>query len=242
MNRTRSLGFSCVAISLIVGASEQGIVQDISTSTGPRDKGVIVLFNGRSEELQANWLKRGTDSPATWSINAGAMVAGGGDIRTREKFMDCQLHVEFKVPLMPDRKGQSRGNSGVKLQGRYEIQILDSYGKDDPGTGDCGALYTIAAPLVNACRPPEQWQTFEIIFRAPRTDSEGGITEKGRVTVWQNGILVQNNTEIPKPTGNRPLDREIGQPGPVLLQDHGCKVEFRNIWILPLPPEGAKHY
>ena len=212
----------------------------VDTSAAP--KGAIALFSGKSEEISANWVKRGSEQPAAWKVIDGAAVAGGGDIITKQKFADCQLHVEFKVPLMADKKGQQRGNSGVKLQGRYEIQILDSYGVSDPGTGDCGAVYTIAAPLVNACRPPEQWQTYDIVFRAPRTDTDGNVTDKGRVSVWLNGILVQNNTEIPKPTGNRPLDKEVGKPGPILLQDHGCKVQFRNIWILPLPAEGAKHY
>lgn len=228
--------FSILSLSLLPATT----VQADQTARPP--KGAIVLFTHKPEELAANWLKRGADPSAVWEIKEGAAVTGGGDLVTKQLFSDCQLHVEFCVPLMEDKKGQARGNSGVKLQGRYEIQILDSYGVADPGTGDCGAVYTVAAPLVNACKPPEEWQTYDIVFRSPRTDSSGAVTEKGRVSVWQNGILVQNNTEIPKPTGSRPLDREVGKSGPILLQDHGCRVRFRNIWVLPLPAEGAKHY
>src|SRR5439155_5636782 len=112
---------------------------------------------------------------------------GGGYIVTKQYFTDFQLHVEFKVPYMPDKKGQERGNSGVGLQSHYEIQVLDSYGFKEPGTGDCGAVYSQAAPLVNACRPPLEWQTYDITFHAARFDTDGKKTANARVTVFQNG-------------------------------------------------------
>jgi len=163
------------------------------------------------------------------------MISGGGDIESKQRFTDYQLHVEFKVPYMPNAKGQARGNSGVFQQGRYEIQVLDSYGIEDPGTGDCGAVYNQAAPLVNACKPPRSWQTYDITFRAPRFDEEGKAVEKAHVTVIHNGIIVQNNQEIKGPTWGDTF-------GKLVLQDHGNPVQYRNVWILPLPPTGAKHY
>jgi hypothetical protein len=209
----------------------------------PAAKGVRVLFSGKPEDLAANWLKRGSDQPAAWKIKEGAMVAGGGDIVTKEEFGDFQLHLEFKVPYMPNEHGQGRGNSGVGLHSRYEIQLLDSYGIADPGTGDCGAVYGQAAPLVNACKPPRQWQTYDITFRAPRFDDSGKMVEKPRVTVYQNGICVQNNHEIAGMTGIQDGQyKEMGKTGNIDLQDHGNPMQFRNIWILPLPPQGASHY
>src|SRR5205823_2688657 len=137
--------------------------------------------------------------------------------------------------------GQAKGNSGAYLQGRYEIQILDSYGIAMPGKGDCGSVYTQSAPLLNACKPPLQWQTFEIFFRAPRFDATGKRAEKARVTILQNGITVQNNTEIDGPTGSARRAQEAAT-GPIVLQYHRSPVRFRNIWILPLPPQGSARY
>jgi hypothetical protein len=142
---------------------------------------------------------------------------------------------------MPDAKGQAKGNSGVYLQTNYEVQVLDSYGIESPGRGDCGAIYNIAAPLVNASKPPMQWQSYDIVFRAPRFDAAGKKTESARITVFQNGILVQNNTEVPYPTFANPGAPESAT-GSLLLQDHGNAVSYRNIWVLPLPSAGADHY
>src|ERR1051325_4100817 len=149
----------------------------------PNAAGIIILFSGKPEEVAANWRRNMSDKDAAWKVKDGAMVSGGGDIVTKQDFTDFQLHVEFKVPYMPDKKGQGRGNSGVGLQSHYEIQVLDSYGFKEPGTGDCGAVYSQAAPLVNACRPPLEWQTYDITFRAPRFDDKGQVKERARVTV-----------------------------------------------------------
>ena len=208
-------------------------------SSPPKSRGVIVLF-GSSEHLKSNWRQHDNTDP-TWQVRDGVMIAGGGDIYTKQVFSDFQLHVEFKVPLMQNRVGQQRGNSGIKLHGRYEIQILDSYGKETPGTGDCGALYQQAAPLVNAAKPPNEWQSFDITFRAPRFDLEGRVLESARVTVVQNGVAVLNNQEIKVPTGKRGGNKQA-ESGPIRLQDHRCLVEFRNIWILPLPLKGSGIY
>ncbi len=219
----------------------------------PNIPGIKILFGGNAEDMSSNWQIKG--KPATWLIDNGAMIASGPDaISTKELFADFQLHVEFRVPFMPDRKGQNRGNSGVFLQGRYEVQVLDSYGISVPGSGDCGAIYTISAPLVNACKAPLQWQTYDIVYRSPRSSSDKHeLLEPPRATVFLNGILVQNQTVIPStthaakatpgvPAKSRQLPPDWDTPGPITLQYHGCKVAFRNIWILPLALKGSDHY
>jgi hypothetical protein len=221
----------------------------------PAVKGLVRLFSGNPEDIAANWVQNG--KPAEWKWEDGAMVATRASISTREKYSDFQLHVEFRVPYLSDKKGQARGNSGVILQGRYEIQILDSYGIQEPGTGDCGAVYNQAAPLVNACKPPLQWQTYDIVFRAPRFDSsDHHMLQPPMVTVFQNGIVVQKDQEIhglthvTKPKkGAKPEDAakqapaiDFSTPGPITLQYHSNPVAFRNIWIVPLPLQGPTHY
>jgi hypothetical protein len=208
----------------------------------PAAKGMIVLFSGKAEELASHWVQRGSDKPGAWKLVGDAIQAQGGDLATKQDFSDFYLHLEFKVPYMPDAHGQERGNSGVGLLGRYEIQILDSYGIKEPGSGDCGAVYDQVGPLFNACKPPREWQTYDIMFRAPRF-ADGKKTEDARVTVLQNGILVQNNQDITRMTGIQ-FDqyKEEAPSGPIFLQDHGTPIEFRNVWIVPLPPSGPTHY
>ena len=170
------------ALLIAGGIRAQGAHQPDSTPPAPVPKiaGLVQLFDGTSGSLAANWRQGG--KPPSWSIENGAMTSVKGDIATVEKYMDFQLHIEFRVPYMPDKKGQGRGNSGVFLQGRYEIQVLDSYGIREPGSGDCGAVYSQYAPLVNACKPPLQWQTYDIAYRAPRFDSQShAMTEPPRV-------------------------------------------------------------
>ncbi|MEP6755029.1 MAG: DUF1080 domain-containing protein [Chthonomonadales bacterium] len=209
----------------------------------PKNSAIKVLFGGKQAGLDANWQNRGAAKPA-WIVSRDGFLEvkpGSGDIGTKEKFQDFQLHIEFKVPYMPEGKGQGRGNSGVFLQSRYEIQLLDSYGFKSPGMGDCGAVYNKSAPLVNACKEPLQWQTYDITFRTARRDSSGKVVENVRVSVIQNGIVVQNNTEIVGVCGAAE-DNAEGTPGRIRLQDHGNKMQFRNIWILPLPEQGNKDY
>ena len=199
----------------------------------------VVLFDGKN---LSNWTKLDGGAPA-WEVADGAMTvtAGGGDIVSREQFNDFLLHLEFMTPDMPDATGQAKGNSGVFLQGRYEIQVLDSYGIDVPGMGDCGAIYNQFASLVNACKPPLEWQTYDAIFRAARVGESGEIEENARVTVLQNGIVIQNNVQMLGATGGA-TDEDAAEPGPLRLQDHGNPVKYRNIWIVPVPLKGSDVY
>jgi hypothetical protein len=189
-------------------------------------RGAAVLFDGSSLD---KWVTR-NGAPAAWRIERRYMevVSGSGDIMTTERFTDFQLHVEFWLPLMPNAAGQSRANSGVYVQGRYEIQVLDSFGQP-PQIDGCGAIYGIAPPLRNASRPPQRWQTYDIVFRTARV---AGEPEHARITVWHNGVAIHNNLALPSISGGA-VDGDIGLPGPLLLQDHGDPVRYRNIWVMP---------
>jgi hypothetical protein len=199
--------------------------------------GAVVLFDGKDV---AKWTRM-DGSPAPWKVADGAMTSGGGDIRSQDTFQDAYVHLEWMEPDMPEAQGQARGNSGVTLQGRYEVQVLDSFGIDVPGKGDCGAIYGQHAALVNACRPPLEWQTYDIIFRGPRFGPDKQLLEHARLTVLQNGIVIQNNVQV---TGVNypPLETDISAPGPLLLQDHGNPVQYRNVWFVPLPEKGSEEY
>jgi hypothetical protein len=192
-------------------------------------KDATVLFDGKD---LSKWIYKKDGSPAQWKmLDDGAMEVHGGDIITRDKFRDFKLHVEFMTPSMPDKHGQARGNSGIYLQDRYEVQVLDSYGlqsKDD----DCGSIYKQKAPSVNACKPPGQWQTYDITFHAAKFDASGKKTEGAHVSVVQNGQQIIDNFECTGPTGTGAP--EGAEAGPIRLQDHGNPVRYRNIWIIPL--------
>jgi len=194
-------------------------------------EGAVVLFDGK--EL-GGWVKKDGKTPASWPVADGIFTVGvgQGDIQTAKTFGDFQLHLEFNVPYMPQAKGQARGNSGVYLVGIHELQVLDSYGLT-PKSNDCGAIYQQVVPKVNACKPPLQWQTYDVTFHKAR--SEGGkVAGKARLTVIQNGIKIIDDAEIsPTPGGVSGRIKE-GEDGPLLLQDHRNKVEFRNIWIKPI--------
>lgn len=185
-----------------------------------------------------NWTTRDGQS-AGWRLEEGIahVVPGTGDIMTQERFTDFYLHLEFRCPDMPEATGQAKGNSGVFLQGRYEIQVLDSSGFAVPGKGDCGAIYNQFAPLVNACKAALEWQTYDVFFRAPREGAHVGP----RLTVLHNGLLIHNNVELPGVTGAA-LDEAVYAPGPLLLQDHSDLVCYRNIWVVELPLDGSDTY
>ena len=160
------------------------------------------------------------------------MKPGAGSILTREEFGDCLLHVEFMTPASPaGASGQGRGNSGVYLQAHYEVQVLDSYGLK-PGLGDCGAIYGIKVPDLNASRPPERWQTYDIRFHAPRFDDQDRKIANARLSVWHNGLKIHHAVEVARLT-TAALNTPGGPTGPLMLQDHGNLVRYRNIWLLP---------
>ncbi|HZN64631.1 MAG TPA: DUF1080 domain-containing protein [Tepidisphaeraceae bacterium] len=195
----------------------------------------VVLFDGK--DLSQWRAEKGGGEPA-WKVENGQLVVAGksGNIVTKESFGDCQLHVEWAAPAPPKGDGQARGNSGVKLMGRYEVQVLDSYGTSTYADGQAGALYGQHPPLVNASRPPGQWQTFDIVFRAPRFGPDGSVTRPGTCTVLHNGVLVQDHAELKGTTAHKSPGVYKAHPEkqPLLLQDHGDPVRYRNIWIRPL--------
>ena len=172
--------------------------------------------------------------PFRWKLlDNGEMevLRKGGSMVTKRRFQDFKLHVEFRTPFMPTARGQARGNSGVYLQGRYEVQVLDSYGLEGKDN-ECGGVYKISAPRVNMCAPPLQWQTYDVTFKAPRFDKAGKRTADALLTVLHNGVEIHKDLKIPKPTGGG--RSKLHTPGPILLQDHGNPVRYRNIWIQEL--------
>jgi 3-keto-disaccharide hydrolase len=199
----------------------------------PPPADAIVLFDGHSLD---QWVS-GTGK-AGWKVDQGyAEVAKGtGSISTRREFGDIQLHLEWATPTPPKGHSQERGNSGVFFMGLYEVQVLDSYQNDTYPDGQAGALYGQAPPLVNACRPPGEWQTYDIVFRRPRFNADGSLLRAARATVFQNGVLVQDATPFKGRTvhGKEATYSPHGDRGPLMLQDHGDPVRYRNIWVREL--------
>jgi hypothetical protein len=212
-----------------VDAPDTGHVNlDLITVRAPSDR--ITLLDGAD---LSEW--QHTDGrTASWKkLPGGVIEVANGDLRTKQAFGDYKLHAEFKVPLLPpDVTGQNRGNSGIYQQERYEIQILDSYGDTTLDNNEAGAIYTKKAPDSNQATAPETWQTYDIEFRAARYDSAGVKTENARVTLTWNGVKVQDNVEIDGGTGGNIA--ESPSTGSIRLQDHGNKVQYRNIWIEPV--------
>jgi hypothetical protein len=217
-----------LALSVSVGLSFQAREKPGDAMMGAKPpEGAIVLFNGNRLE---GWVKSDGKTPAGWPVVDGILTVGRGNIMTEKRFGDVQLHLEFNVPYMPTARGQARGNSGVYLAGIYELQVLDSYGLKLQDN-DCGAIYKQVVPSVNACKPPLQWQTYDVTFHKAET-APGKAVKKARVTVVHNGVKTIDNAEIvPTPGG---ADNPPGEDGPLLLQDHGNPVQYRNIWIKPI--------
>jgi hypothetical protein len=194
----------------------------------------VVLFDGTD---LSHWNGR-RGRPAPWKIVEDALVIapGTGEIVTKDEFGDCQLHIEFASPLPPRGRDQGRGNSGVMFFGRYEIQVLDCFDNVTYADGHAAAIYGQYPPLVNASRPPGQWQTYDIIFTAPRFKPDRTLDSPAYATVLHNGVLVQNHTPVLGPMAYRAMPKYTphGPKGPILLQDHGNPVRFRNIWVREL--------
>ncbi len=194
----------------------------------------IVLFDGTNLNEWTN----SKGEPAGWTVADGCMTVknGTGSIKTKRGFGDCQLHIEWRTPAEVKGEGQGRGNSGIFLQDRYELQVLDSYNNSTYSNGQAGSIYKQSIPLVNACKKPGEWQAYDIIYQAPRFSENGRIAVPAHITVLQNGVLIQNYTEI---RGTTPF---IGLPEyishsmkePLSLQDHNNPVSYRNIWIREL--------
>ena len=202
----------------------------------------IVLFDGRSLDgwRTADSAQGAGAQPARWRLVDGAMevVRGAGAIATTRAFGDVQLHVEWRAPAPAQGTGQNRANSGVFLMGRYEVQVLDSHQNDTYPDGQAGALYGQYPPLVNASRPPGEWQAYDIVFRRPRFDAGGRVVLPARVTVFHNGVLVQDAEPLTGPSGHRsrpPYARHADRLA-IALQDHGDPVRFRNLWVRDLEP------
>lgn len=194
----------------------------------------VVLFNG--EDI-SQWSMENGDL-AKWKVENGfvKVVQKTGTMMTKKGFGDCQLHVEWAMPFPPKGKDQSRGNSGVFLMGLYEVQVLDSYENDTYPDGQAASVYGQYPPLVNVCRPPGQWQTYDIVFHRPRFAGDGSLSRAARMTVFHNGVLVQDNVVLTGLTAHKvrasykPHDDRL----PLKLQDHGDPVRYRNIWVREL--------
>ena len=194
----------------------------------------IILFNGQDA---SQWVGTG-GAPVKWNIANGAMTVnpGSGNIKTKQKFGDCQLHIEWRSPTEIKGERQGRGNSGIFLMEKYELQVLDSYESKTYVNGQAGSIYKQLPPLVNATRAPGEWQTYDIIFTAPRFYENGHVKSQATITVFHNGVLVQNHSTIWGSTQYIGISNyeKHGEKESIVLQDHSNPVSYRNIWIRPL--------
>jgi len=220
------------------GKRPQPRVVDPGTTSTPDTPGrppsdAVVLFDGKD---LSKWQTDG-GAPPRWKVADGyvEIARPGGSLITKDEFGDCQLHVEFATPNPPTGIDQGRGNSGVIIMGRYEIQVLDSYQNETYPDGQCASIYGQYPPLVNASRKPGEWQTYDIIFTAPRFEGDKLLTPAYE-TVFHNGVLVHNHAEVIGAMTHRALAKYTPHPpkGPLLLQDHGNPIRYRNIWIREL--------
>ena len=209
-----------------------------SSTRPPAD--AVVLFDGK--DLSRWRMKNG--APAAWRVENGyfEVVPGSGDLASVAGFGDCQLHVEWATPAPPSGEGQDRGNSGVFLMGLYEVQVLDSYRSRTYADGQAAALYGQFPPLVNASRPPGEWQTYDIVFHHPRFDRHGRLERPATMTVLHNGVLVQDGVELVGATAHKVRAKYAAHADrlPLVLQDHGHPVRYRNVWVRELGEGGGR--
>jgi Domain of Unknown Function (DUF1080) len=204
-----------------------------SVTDAPSD--AVILFNTKKDTV--NWT--GKDSKLfNWKAedNFFSVTPYAGDIRTKQNFGDCQLHIEWRTPSEVKDSGQGRGNSGIFLMSRYELQVLDSYNNLTYSNGQAGSIYKQHMPMVNVSRPPGEWQTYDILFTAPQFYQDSSLRSAARITVFQNGVLIQNNVELWGPTTfiGVPKYEKHAAKEPLMLQDHHNLVSYRNIWIREL--------
>jgi 3-keto-disaccharide hydrolase len=216
----------------------------------PPPADAVVLFDGQGKNLFVSV----TGGAINWPVEESALVSTpngrrSNDLVSRLHFRDAEVHVEFMLPPAGD------GNSGVYLHGQYELQILNSAGKNDPGTGDMGAVYGLYKPLVNAARAPGEWQTYDIIYKAPRRDTDGKLVAEGTITAWLNGRLIHDRVTVCAKTSDYNPYRydttdylatiakrqERTMVGPLVLQDHDSPVRFRNVWVKPLDDQAGMY-
>jgi hypothetical protein len=212
--------------------------EGLGFSSPPSD--AVVLFDGSEESLKANWTDT-QGNPSQWKIVDGALesVKKAGYIQTKEGFGSCQLHIEWAAPANVAGNGQGRGNSGVFLMNNYEVQVLDSFENQTYADGQAGALYGRSKPLVNVCRKPGEWQSYDIIFHRPLFDDQGKVVRRATFTVFHNGVLIQDHVVLSGGTGwmgphAASEYKAHADKLPISLQDHGNPVRFRNVWIREL--------
>lgn len=231
----KKLVFLCMLGYLSVNVTGQTTAEPrvVTPGTGtdaPSD--AIILFDGKDfsqwESVDGGDVK--------WKLENGVMTVGEktGNIQTKRSFGDCQLHIEWRTPATVVGEGQGRGNSGIFFQKQYELQVLDSYNNKTYFDGQAGSIYTQSPPLVNACRKPGEWQTYDIVFMAPRFNSNGKVEIPARITAFQNGILIQNNFVLVGMTNDKSKGFIPHYKLPLELQDHQNPVSYRNIWIREL--------
>lgn len=188
----------------------------------------IVLFDGKNMD---QW--KGGDK---WIVKDGYVVTDKQSIETRQSFGDCQLHIEWATPEVVEGNSQGRGNSGIFFLGDYELQVLDSYDNKSYADGQASAIYGYKPPLVNACRPPGEWQTYDIIFEAPKWDAEGNLLKQAYITVFHNGVVTHSHQNYLGPSGHKKVANynTVHERGPLKLQNHNNPERFRNIWVREL--------
>lgn len=232
-------------LALLMGINAVGFSQTTESVAGPEKvepgkqygtppSDAIVLFNGTNLNY---WVSsKNPEKQAPWLVKNGIFTVkpGTGSIQTKQSFGNFQLHIEWRTPSPPVGKGQMKGNSGIFLQGLYEVQVLSSYDNDTYIDGTAGSIYKQYPPMVNVSLPAGQWQSYDIFFTAPVFRKNGSLKDSAYVTVVQNGVLVQNHVAIHGKTFVEKPSYEKHGPLPLKLQDHGCLVSYRNIWIRKL--------